>query len=233
MKKLTMTLLLLCLLNPFVSYAEAWVQDSTGWQYVLDNGETLKDTWWYDVSNRRDYHFDSNGYMQTGYNNIDGEEYYFNESGVKVRNSVLPDGRATDGNGVIFNDFNDGLTYMFVAASDIQVGKCKVVVVAIKNECDKTFTVNSKSGLVNSKDGTHKKLYLYDVKEKKFYNEKRVNPNETVTLSFVASDLSEFQVSDIDYVPIMIEYNGKKIKSISSIQDGYRHHFSSQRINEL
>lgn len=71
-----------------VSYANEWKQDSTGWQYVRNDGTVVRDGWINTPESGEYYYFDSNGYMQTGIVNMEGKEYYFNDAGV-IQTSVL------------------------------------------------------------------------------------------------------------------------------------------------
>ena len=221
MKKfLVLMTLVFCISTSFLSYAGEWKQDTAGWQYVDDNGILLKDTFFKDPSSGLIYFIDSNGYMQTGIVNIDEKDYYFTETGALGKNSITPDGRPTDANGVVFAGFNNGITVMIAAASDTQAGIGKLVVVAYKNECDKTFTI--KSNLELTRSGEEKTLYLYDVETKKFYDEKIIKPNETVTLSFAASDLSEFKVDDNNFVQSHVEFNHLPYSAETRIQTACR-----------
>ena len=56
-----------------------WKQNSTGWRYKYSDGSYLKNDWL--KSGGKWYHFDANGYMQTGWQKI-GKWYYFSSAGV-------------------------------------------------------------------------------------------------------------------------------------------------------
>lgn len=67
------------------AYAGEWKQDSSGWWYQNDDGSYLVNQW----------------------KEIEGKQYYFDESGYKLVNTITPDGRLVDGNGVLII-YNNG-----------------------------------------------------------------------------------------------------------------------------
>lgn len=59
--------------------AQGWVQVGNRWRYQLANGSYVTNQW-YQVANRW-YHFDSAGYMQTGwFRDTDGKRYYLHDT---------------------------------------------------------------------------------------------------------------------------------------------------------
>ena len=67
---------------------EGWQQDQEGrWRYLLEDGHHQSDSWrkieglW--------YHFDQDGYMQTGWIQDDGKWYYLKASGAMAANEML------------------------------------------------------------------------------------------------------------------------------------------------
>lgn len=62
-----------------VKQKTGWVKKGNKWQYYNANGKIVKNSWkklkgeW--------YHFDKNGYMQTGLKKISGKWYYFEKDG--------------------------------------------------------------------------------------------------------------------------------------------------------
>lgn len=68
-------IMMLCM--PLSSLAGVWKQDVIGWWYENDDGSYTKNAW------------------QT----IDGKEYYFNENGYLLVNTVTPDNFQVDENG--------------------------------------------------------------------------------------------------------------------------------------
>ena len=67
------------------AFASGWIQEGMKWKYEK-NGRILKNEWQF-IDNKY-YHFDENGYMQTGLVDIDGSVYYFLNDGVGTRGEV-------------------------------------------------------------------------------------------------------------------------------------------------
>ena len=64
-----------------------WVQFSEGYKYYDENGQVVKGTSTSPVMKEIDgnsYAFDLNGYMLTGWQEVDGTKYYFAENGVRT-----------------------------------------------------------------------------------------------------------------------------------------------------
>ena len=66
-------------------FASQWIQEGTKWKYEK-NGRILKNEWQFIDS--KYYHFDDQGYMQTGLVDIEGSVYYFLPDGVGTRGEV-------------------------------------------------------------------------------------------------------------------------------------------------
>jgi len=210
MKKfIVMVSLVFSVLGSIVSYADEWKQDSNGWQYVYNDGTVLRDNWFNDPETGEIYHFDSNGYMQTGIVNIEGKDRYFNDSGVLLVNGLIPDGRMADRNGEIINDVNDGVTFLVVWLSDTKVGNSKVISVGIKNISNKPVTVKNKCDITTNDKTTTLSLYNSDTHS--FYNERTVNANETVNMSFINPNLSEFYTDESSMIVFPVQIDGKEL----------------------
>lgn len=62
--------------------AKQWAKDSKGWMWLNASGKITKSEW---VKYKGDwYYLKSNGYMATGWQKINGKNYYFNSSGIWV-----------------------------------------------------------------------------------------------------------------------------------------------------
>lgn len=61
------------------TFAGEWKQDATGWWYQNDDG----------------------GYPVSTWQEIDGKQYYFNENGYLLTNTITPDGQQVDENGAL------------------------------------------------------------------------------------------------------------------------------------
>ena len=96
MKKFIVILsLVFSILGSIVSLADEWRQDSNGWQYVYSDGTFAKNSWLNVSGSGKRYHFDKNGYMQSGVVNVDGKEYYFNDAG-ELQSNRLNDSYCVD-----------------------------------------------------------------------------------------------------------------------------------------
>lgn len=58
-----------------------WVKTGTTWQYIDEKGNVLKDAWHYDTSTNKYYYLKFSGDMTTDWRFINGNWYYFDESG--------------------------------------------------------------------------------------------------------------------------------------------------------
>ncbi len=232
MKKLIVLVsLVFSIFGSIVSYADEWKQDSTGWQYVLNDGSSLRDKWFREPGTDQFYHFDSNGYMQTGIVTVDGKEYYFNELGVLQTSTVIPDGRMTASRGEIFSDVNDGVTFLITWATDVKVGNSKTVKIAIKNICDKPITIKSNLKIVRNEK--MKDLYLFDPNSFSFYEEKTINPNEAVGMNFVAPNISEFYTDETSFIVIPVVIGNKEYSCYVYTRTKITFHESAERMNEI
>lgn len=232
MKKLIVLVsLVFSIFGSIVSYADEWKQDSTGWQYVLNDGSSLKDRWFEDPGTSQNYHFDSNGYMQSGVVTVEGKEYYFNESGMLQTSVVIPDGRMSSSTGEIFKDVNDGVTFLITWATDVKVGNGKAVLIAIKNICDKPITIKSNLKIVRNEK--MKDLYLFNPDSHSFYEERTINPNEAVGMNFVAPNISEFYTDETSFIVIPVVIGNKEYSCYVYTRTKITLHESTERLNEI
>lgn len=63
--------------------ANQWTNVMGKWQYNDSLGNALKNTWYSDRSNGKAYYLDSQGYMVTGWIDLNGTWFYLDESGVR------------------------------------------------------------------------------------------------------------------------------------------------------
>ncbi|MCR5213920.1 MAG: cell wall-binding protein [Eubacterium sp.] len=73
-------------LDSYTKNSGMWVENSTGWWYDKGDGTYPKNEWFYD--NSKYYHFDANGYMQTGWLKSGNYWFYLTSSGM-VNNTWL------------------------------------------------------------------------------------------------------------------------------------------------
>lgn len=232
MKKFIVLLsLIFCLTGSIVSYAGVWIQDSQGRRYMDDNGNILADVNFQDPTNNCFYHFDSNGYMSTGIVNINGKNYYFGHDGALQFNGKTDDGHLVDGDGQVIDDVNDGYTLIMSPMTDNKVGYSKLAVVSIKNECDKPFTIRPTCGVLNAE--SIKTLYLYDFETHTFGDEKIINPGETLSISFIDSDMSEFYVDENSLIEFYFIFDNKDFSGSIPLGGPIRGHFSEEYIKNM
>ncbi len=94
-----------------VVYTPGWIQNETGWWYRNADGTWPANTWaQLDYNGRTDwYHFDANGYMQTGwFTDTDGRVYYLNPVSDGWKGSMFVGSHVIDGKTYYFNETSDG-----------------------------------------------------------------------------------------------------------------------------
>ena len=90
----------------------AWVKDATGWWYRYADGTYPKASWQQLLYNGRMewYHFDSRGYMQTGwFTDKDGHIYYLNPVSDGTQGRMFTGWNLIDGKWYYFNTVSDGM----------------------------------------------------------------------------------------------------------------------------
>lgn len=70
--------------GPGAAVTQGWVQDSSGWYYIKENGAKAADEW--QTIDGINYWFDSNAYMAKGWRQIDGIWYFLRSNGAMARN---------------------------------------------------------------------------------------------------------------------------------------------------
>ena len=70
-----------------------WIGNGTAWKRTNAKGEFIVNTWFYDNIYGQNYYFDNNGYMATGWKEIDGKWYYFSSGGIKQTGWVPASGK--------------------------------------------------------------------------------------------------------------------------------------------
>ena len=103
------------------AYAGEWKQDSSGWWYQNDDGSYPSNQW----------------------KEIEGKQYYFDQSGYKLVNAITPDGRLVDGNGVLIV-YNNG---SYPSIVDYYTVKIKAATPGLIAEY-KTEAANNTNGLM-------------------------------------------------------------------------------------
>lgn len=67
--------------NTYTKSPNKWVQDNGKWKYNDSYGNSIKDTWYYDSAYGKNYYFDQDGNMITGWLNLNNNWYYLNLDG--------------------------------------------------------------------------------------------------------------------------------------------------------
>lgn len=69
-----------------VNHVNDWFHDGTGWMYINPDWTVVTGRWF--ESNGKFYHFDTNGYMQTGWLPLNSGTYYLGSDGVMLANTT-------------------------------------------------------------------------------------------------------------------------------------------------
>ena len=83
--------------TPTPEVKAGWKKDEKGTKYQRANGSFAKDEW--EPVDETWYHFDENGYMQTGWLNLDGTWYYLNDDGSMAKDTWIDGTYYVDANG--------------------------------------------------------------------------------------------------------------------------------------
>lgn len=81
--------LVMATIPAFVSLGAGWTQDTTGWQYIQEDGNSIKSNWFQDV-NGKWYYFEETGYI--AHDKWINNTYYVDSNGVMLANTTTPDG---------------------------------------------------------------------------------------------------------------------------------------------
>lgn len=86
-----------------VVYPAKWIQDKTGWWYQRTDGTYPAAQWFQDPANGKWYYFDGNGYMMTGWIQLEGKQYYCGPDGAMFTGACTIDDVAYqfDGSGAL------------------------------------------------------------------------------------------------------------------------------------
>jgi glucan-binding YG repeat protein len=64
-----------------VGQNNAWKRVDGKWKYIDGTGQVVKNQWWFDKNNGKNYYLDKDGFRTTGWLKDNGNWYYFNENG--------------------------------------------------------------------------------------------------------------------------------------------------------
>lgn len=78
--------------NSSKSKYKQWVQSNNNWQYIDDTGTPLKNVWFYDRNNGKNYYLQADGNMATGWFFNNGYWYYLDESGARQSGWLINNG---------------------------------------------------------------------------------------------------------------------------------------------
>lgn len=122
--KLLITTAILSAIMTTTAFAGEWKQDTSGWWYQNDDGSYPVSCW----------------------QNIDGKQYYFNESGYMLYDATTPDGKQVGADGTLVQaplfDFDLGdchVTYTkHELSTDYEGNPCLIVYYNFTNKSDKS-----------------------------------------------------------------------------------------------
>lgn len=160
MKKLLVLLMsaTIAISSTIVSFAGEWKQDSVGWWYQNEDGSYVKNDWL--TIGEEKYHFDSNGYMQTGLIEVNGVKHYLYTDGSLTYNWTTPEGYRVDADGRVLEDNTPGLNFSVVWATGSKEKTSDLILCRFINEGKEDIVVDPVVE-VNT-DGMIKKLLMYD-----------------------------------------------------------------------
>lgn len=159
-----------------VSANAEWKQNSNGkWNYLLDNGSILKNTWLYDKNSNQWCHLDENGIRTTGWFQDKGNWYYLKDNGEMATNTTI-DGYKIGSNGVwIQNNTINNTTSKVVNNTNNGI---------INNGGNNVNIINNYNnyGVINTNVNNNQENYSYN----------NQNNNNTIPSIKTASDLQNY-----------------------------------------
>lgn len=180
-------------LMSMTSFAGEWKQDTAGWQYRNDDGSYVKDNW-LTLGDDAKYHFDQNGYMQTGLVEVEGIKHYFYDDGRMTHNWDTPEGYKVDADGRVIDENTPGINFKVLWATGVEEGASDLVVCRFINEGKTDFTVDPVVE-VNT-DGMIKKLHMVDINTMAPCDYGMVAPNsQGVDFAFVPDGFQQFTIN--------------------------------------
>ncbi|GLC81167.1 hypothetical protein [Lacrimispora brassicae] len=203
------------------AFAGQWQQDNIGWYYQNDDGSYVINDW-LTLSDTEKYHFDENGYMQTGVIEVNELKYYLYEDGRLTYNWNTPEGYRVDYTGRIIEDDTPGLTFLFIAGTD-NPQLDHLIVCMFRNESNQEFTVDPIIE-VNT-NGLVKQFSMVDIYTLTPCDYGQVQTNETQYFSFIAQDLQNFSFNDNTRITAKIRYNSNSYEESLVLIKLYRFHF--------
>lgn len=180
--------------STIVSFAGEWKQDNAGWYYQKDDGRYVKNDWLI-LSDIEKYHFDQNGYMQTGLVEVDGIQHYFYEDGRMTHNWDTPEGYKVDVDGRVIDENTPGINFKILWATGTDKGSSDLLVCRFINEGKTEFTVDPVVEI--NTDGMIKKLHMVDINTMTSCDYGIVPTNNRDTdFAFVLDGLQQFTINE-------------------------------------
>lgn len=225
MKKAQMVIIALALsiLMSTPVLASEWKQDTAGWWYQNDDGSFITNQW-SDIDGFR-YHFDSNGYMQTGVIIIADKQYYFGQDGRLLTNCNTEEGYYLDFNGEITNN-STGLVSLFTWSPALRSNESTTpfAVMSLLNESDESFYISNVCRITT--DDVRKTFYMFDKETSSLMDIDEIEPYEVVFFTFISSDLSDMPINEKTTMEIEISFNNNlyqiKAMSLNPVRLHYR-----------
>ena len=204
-KEIAVLAAILSVCASFTSLAGQWRQVESGWTYENDDGSIITNDWFQDPSNNWNYHFDSDGIMQTGKQKIGDYEYYFDTDGALVYNCQIPTGEIIDFNGHIV-DTSKGATIVFKPVyDDEKTGD--FIVCAVKNIGAEEIYVDSTCIAIT--DGLIKEYTLIDLNTGLPISQGIVKPGSQHGFAYFLTMNDKFTFNDTTSVRLNFHHNGE------------------------
>lgn len=195
MKKLLVLLMSasIAISSTIVSFAGEWIQDDVGWWYQNDDGSYVKNDWL--TLGDRKYHFDSNGYMQTGLIEVNGIKHYLYTDGSLTYNWNTPEGYRVDNDGRILDDNTPGMIFTVIWSAGQKLINTNLIVCRFVNEGKMDIVVDPV--VVVETNGKVKNLRMFDMKTLTYCDQGIVPANKQDTdFAFIADEHQQFYTND-------------------------------------
>ncbi|WP_313069742.1 hypothetical protein [Lacrimispora sp.] len=187
--------------STIISFAGEWKQDNVGWFYQNDDGSHVKDDWL--TLGDRKYHFDSNGYMQTGLIEVNGIKHYLYTDGSLTYNWNTPEGYRVDNDGRILDDNTPGMIFSVIWGSGQKLVKTNLVVCRFVNEGKMDIVVDPVAVVITN--GKTKNLRMFDMKTLTYCDQGIVPANKQETdFVFITDEHQQFYTNDNSTLDITI-----------------------------
>lgn len=180
------------LCSTIVSFAGEWKQDNIGWWYQNDDGSYVKNDWL--SLNDEDYHFDQNGYMQTGLVEVNGIKRYFYTDGRMTYNWETPEGYKVDVEGRVIDKNSPGINFSAVWATGTDKNTSDLLVFKLINDGSVDITIDPVAEI--NTDGMIRRLRMYDINTLTPCDYGIVPPGQGISFVFMVDRYQQFSFNE-------------------------------------